>query len=220
MKTQAFRLLLSLTTFVILSGLVFSACGGYDDEEGSSDGDVSDGDDSDGDTPDGDSGDYPAGPYGYVLGDTMANFSLQDADGNAVELKDYFGSATAILINHSAGWCTVCRRETPTLAEWYTDLESDGLVVLQAVFENNAGKPADQAFAESWKTEYDLPFPVLVDGNNHFLDYHPAIQAGGGQYATPLNIVLDADMRIQYLLEGDIPASIKDRLIAIIDESN
>jgi peroxiredoxin len=192
---------------------LFAACSG---EENTVDGDnVVDGDL----TVDGDAtGDYPDGPYGYSQGDVMADFALKDSDGNTVRLSDYYGVATAIFINHSAGWCTVCREETPTLLEWYSELKDKGVVFLQAVFEKNNATPADQAFAAGWKDQYELTFPVLVDNQNLLLDYHPTIQQGGATYGTPLNIILDADMTIQVLIEGDVPHALYDRLVEIAGE--
>jgi len=157
--------------------------------------------------------DYPPEPFGYGVGDTMANFLLLDCDGNPVQLSDYYGDIKTILINQSAGWCSVCNRETPTLEEWYQELKDDGVLVLQALFQNNAFQPANSAFCKAWRDRYGVSYPVLVDDQNIFKPYHPSVQGGSVQYGTPLNVILDADMKIQYLLEGDMPPEMKDILI-------
>ncbi|RJO63092.1 MAG: TlpA family protein disulfide reductase [Myxococcales bacterium] len=181
--------------------------------------DPADGDQSaDGDNPaDGDKPDFPPGPYGYDYGSVMEDFALKDCDGNTVHLKDFYGTAKAILLNSSAGWCSVCRREAPTLGEWFDELEPEDVVFIQTLFENNSGKPANADFCKSWRDEYDIRYYVLVDGGNYLLDYHPSIQRGDLQYATPLNMVLDDQMRIQYVNEGDIPHTIYDRIRAVLE---
>lgn len=193
----------------LLIVLVLIGCGGYDDEsatDGDTDGDeVSDGDLS--------ADDYPAGPYGYTNGEIMADFALPDCDGKTIRLSDLFGEAKAILINHSAGWCSICRVETDAkMEQWYQDLKDLDVMILQPLFETNSFAPANEAFCKAWRDQYGLTYPVLIDADNYFLDYYPSIQNGGVTTPTPLNIILDRDMRIQYLLEGDIPESLYGRL--------
>lgn len=161
---------------------------------------------------------YPSGPYGYTYGDTIADFTLEDCDGNSISLSDYFDTGVkAIMINSAAGWCSVCRREVPTLQEWYEELKDEGFMILQPMFENDSGAPSNASFCASWRDEYNLTFPVLVDADNYFIDFHPSIQAGETSFATPLNLIIDRHMRIQYVLEGDIPHTIHDRILSVME---
>jgi len=159
--------------------------------------------------------DYPAGPYGNAIGDVMADWTLLDCDGKEVSLSDYYGKAAAILINSSAGWCTYCRRETPKLQEWYESYSADGLVILQALFENNAAKPADAAFCAGWRDQYELTYPVLVDPEKIFSDYYLVPGQTGG---TPLSVVLDSEMKIKFKHEGDISDSILERILDLLED--
>ena len=205
---------------ILVAFLVFTACSGYEDdpvevspnEDGDSDEEMEL--DLGEDAPD----DFPLGPYGVSLGSTMANFKFNDCDGNEVELKDFYRSATAILINRSAGWCPVCRNETPTLNDWYGELSDDGLVIIQVLFENNSGGDATESFCRSWRDEFGLDYYVIVETGGHFIDYHPSIQAGSLSYGTPLNIILNRYMRIKFLIEGDIPRSIYDNILATMED--
>jgi len=159
--------------------------------------------------------DYPPGPYGGEIGDIMADWTLLDCDGKEVSLSDYYGTAAAVLINSSAGWCTYCRRETPKLQEWHTEYAGDGLVILQALFENNAARPADAAFCAGWRDQYELTYPVLVDPEKIFSDYYLIPGQTGG---TPLSVVLDADMKIRFKHEGDISDSILERILKLLED--
>ncbi len=226
------RLFLCLC-LLLSSAIILAGCTKYDEDptvNGDLDAIESDGPASDSDmeleTTDGDTSevgdqdfdlplDFPVGPYGVTVGDTISNFQLQDCDGNEVQLKDYFGSAKVILINKVAGWCTVCRREIPLLQEWYADLHEDGFELLQPVIEKSIpGQPADVEFCRSWRERYEIEFPVLVDPDNIFLGYHKDVTQPG----TPLNILLDRNMRIVLIQEGDVPESIKDRIVTLLED--
>ena len=150
---------------------------------------------------------YPAGPFGYNVGDTMKNFTMKDCDGNDISLKDYFPNAKAVFINQSAGWCSVCRSEVTRMETMYQDYKEEGLVILQPMYQNDSGAAANAAFCKSWRDQYSLTFPVLVDDQNYFGPYHPNFATG--QMATPLNMILDANMRIVYVVEGLMPQSLE-----------
>ena len=150
---------------------------------------------------------YPAGPFGYNVGDVMKDFTLKDCDGNDIQLKNYFTNAKAVFINQSAGWCSVCRSEVTRMEAMYQNFKDDGLVILQPMYQNNTGGAADAAFCQSWRDQYSLTYPVLVDDKNYFGPYHPNFATG--EMATPLNMILDENMRIVYVVEGLIPQSLE-----------
>ena len=160
---------------------------------------------------------YAVGPYGRNVGDIMANFELLDCDGNPVNLKQYFGQVKAVFINQSAGWCTVCQSEADRMEQIYNDFKDDGLIILQAMFEDNAGKPADSAFCQSWRNTFGLTFPVLVDNLNYFAPFHPNYPSS---IATPLNMLIDRNMRIHYVVEGLYPQSLEGMICALTDRED
>ncbi len=205
---------MSLVTLIVVALVV--GCGGYGDDDDSG---VDDDDDNTADDDDDDDGDddddnaYPAGPYGKELGSVMADFMLKDADGNEVRLSDYYGTAKAVLINQSAGWCTACRSEMGMLMGWYDSYKDQGLVVLQAIFEKGtAGVPADEAFVQSWEEEYSPAFPVLVDPDNLFLGYSPTFQGSESSPPKPLNLLLNDEMVIVYAQDGEVSESFSGQI--------
>jgi len=216
------RYIFALLILGVFSLLASVSCQTYDEENLPGDYSAPDGDndayeDSDGDSEQSEQvqEEFPPGPYGLAIGDVMESWQLSDCEGNTVALKDYYPDAKAVLINSSAGWCTFCRRETPKLQEWYEEYSGDGLVILQALFENNAGKPADSLFCRSWREEYGLTYPVLVDPEKIFSDYYlvPGETAG-----TPLSVILDSEMVISLKHEGDISNSILERIVEILEQ--
>lgn len=56
------------------------------------------------------------------------NFSLKDADGNAVNLAEYRGKV--VLVNFWATWCPPCVEELPSLMTLQERMKGRGLVVV------------------------------------------------------------------------------------------
>ena len=59
---------------------------------------------------------------------TAPDFTLKDANGNAVKLSDYRGKV--VLLNFWATWCASCQVELPRFEEWQKRYSKDGLQVL------------------------------------------------------------------------------------------
>jgi peroxiredoxin len=88
------------------------------------------------------------------LGPANLNFTLGDAAGKAVDLRDFRGRV--ILINFWATWCAPCRTEIPWLVELFKEHRQAGLVVLGVSVDEDVARIAP--FAASLR----MDFPVLV----------------------------------------------------------
>jgi peroxiredoxin len=131
-------------------------------------------------------------PGGTKVGETAADFSAKDQNGQAVTLYQYSGKV--ILINFSmASWCTECRIEAGYLEALFQKYKDKGFQIITLLMD---GSPAD------WASQYKLTFPVLDDSSNNIWNSY-------GEGWVPLNIVLDRSMTIQYKEAGyDEPAII------------
>jgi thiol-disulfide isomerase/thioredoxin len=152
---------------------------------------------------------YPAGPYGLSEGEIIADLVMTNLDES-----DYFLSALhaessnrLLLVSTSAGWCTACIDEQPTLAQLHEDYTDDGLVVIVAYFENSEFQPATIETAGRWKEQFNLPFDVLSDPEFVFAPYYDS-------RLTPMNMLVDLEcMEIIRITTGNDPSAI----IAIIE---
>src|SRR5690606_7298139 len=63
----------------------------------------------------------------------------------------------------SPGWCAPCREEQPQLKAWYEKYKDRGLIIVEALFQNNEFQPASFADLQAWQNQYKLPFPVTLD---------------------------------------------------------
>jgi thiol-disulfide isomerase/thioredoxin len=141
---------------------------------------------------------YPAGPYGIEEGDVIANLELMNPDGSALLLGQLYQdpSAKMLLVSTSAGWCTACIEEQPTLQAKYEQYKDKGLVVMVSLFETIDYEPASAELAAAWKLQYELDFLVVADLEFVFADYY-------NTDLTPMNMFVNLEtMEILYIGTG------------------
>ncbi len=157
---------------------------------------------------------YPAANTGVREGQTAPNLTLPTLDGGEFSFEDdVFRDDTVklLLVSTAAGWCPGCREEQPTLVALYDEHREDGLMVILPIFEDNNADPVTESFAESWRQQYGLPFPVLIDVFNDFATFYEPTLA-------PLNMFIDGttmeivNITIGVLDEATSASVISDRL--------
>ena len=120
------------------------------------------------------------------------DFTAYDADGNAVQLSDYFGKP--LVLNFWASWCGPCKSEMPAFQQAY-EQESD----VQFLLVNMTSGRETQADAEALLEEEGYTFPVLFD-----LDLDAAMTYGVA--ALPTTYFLDAEGNLVAWAQGAINA--------------
>ena len=120
------------------------------------------------------------------------DFTAYDADGNAVQLSDYFGKP--LVLNFWASWCGPCKSEMPAFQQAYE--QEDGV---QFLLVNMTGGRETQADAEALLEEEGYTFPVLFD-----LDLDAAMTYGVA--ALPTTYFLDAEGNLVAWAQGAIDA--------------
>ena len=89
------------------------------------------------------------------IGDTVAEFSAKDQDGNTIQLSDYKGKKLIVFFYPKASTpgCTV---EACNLRDNYAELQAQGYELL--------GVSADSEKRQTnFRNKYELPFPLLAD---------------------------------------------------------
>jgi len=144
---------------------------------------------------------YPAGPYGTTDGATIANLSFQTLEGEPFELdKDVFKDPhnRVLLLSSVAGWCAPCREEQPLLKSWYEKYKDRGLIIVEALFENNERQQATAADLQAWQKQYKLPFPVTLDPEFKLEPFFAS-----GSPTPPLSVLVRVDdMKILKVVVG------------------
>jgi thiol-disulfide isomerase/thioredoxin len=131
---------------------------------------------------------------GWGLGDQMYNWTAIDQHGDQIALHQFAGHA--ILLDLSAGWCGPCRAvASGAQAEWEQH-KDQGFLIIHLMTDDNrgGGGVTDDAFLNSWSTEYGLKFPVVDNENGAAL----AGLSRSGLYpgSIPFMVLLDQELKI------------------------
>lgn len=123
-------------------------------------------------------------------------FSLENLDGQIVELQNYIGK---ILVLHIATtWCPFCNAEAPHLEKLYQEYKSKGVEVLII----DVKEPKDLV-KEKLKKQHNLSFPILLDKDGAVAasfapkDILPDLSRDEVMLAS--NIIIDRDGKIQFM---------------------
>ena len=86
------------------------------------------------------------------------DFKVYDAEGNAVNLSDYFGKP--IILNFWASWCGPCQMEMPDFEEAYKEY---GEEVQFLMVNSTAGSRETLETAQKFIEDNGYSFPVFFD---------------------------------------------------------
>ena len=142
---------------------------------------------------------YPG--YGTSPDDVLAPLTFKQGDGEDFSVSQVFSDSQnrVMLLTTSAGWCTACIEEQPTLQALHQEFGERGLFIMVALFETRDYQPADSRLAARWKEQYELDFKVVADPSFVMEPYYP----NGDSSVTPIVMMVDIDtMQIIEIMVG------------------
>ena len=112
-------------------------------------------------------------------GDPMPPFVLPDVTGRLIDLKSLLEKGPVAVMFYRGHWCPYCRLNVRAVIQALDQIKALGGQVVAIM-------PEVQQFAEKFKSDADVPFPVLTDLDNG--------------YALSLNLAIWLGTEIQRLL--------------------
>ena len=142
---------------------------------------------------------------GVYRGNIAINFTEMDSTDTPITLESLRGNV--ILLTFSTMWCGPCRREAPELVNLYNTYNQNGLEIVQCIYQDEDGNPADLDDLARWINEFGITFPVFYDPDRSTVDTY-------NFNAIPFNVLIDRNFIIWHRIEGYDP----DELRRLIEE--
>ena len=121
-------------------------------------------------------------------------FSVNDHNGNTVQLKDYRGKKIVLWFYPKAD-TPGCTMEGQGFRDDFKTFEDKGIQILGVSLDNESD---NKAFAE----KFSFPYPLLCDVNREIaLSYH-AVKNKDDQYASRVSYVIDEEGKIIESIEN------------------
>lgn len=130
------------------------------------------------------------------------DFTVYDADGNAVKLSDYFGKP--LVLNFWASWCGPCKSEMPEFQQAYE--EQDGVQFL--LVNMTTGRETKEA-AQALLEQEGYTFPVLFDTDGDAASTYSV-------YSLPTTYFVDAEGNLVAWARGAIDGEMLQKGIGMI----
>ncbi len=125
--------------------------------------------------------------YHVKIGDTVSNIDFSFPDGSVMSLYDLKGKV--VILQFTASWCSVCRKEMPFLEEevWQKHKDDD-FIFIGVDYDESAEKVV--AFKEKMKITY----PMALDPNGEIF-----LKFSYKNTGVTRNVIIDRDGKIAYL---------------------
>ncbi|MEO2043007.1 MAG: peroxiredoxin [Nitrospinaceae bacterium] len=122
------------------------------------------------------------------LGTDAPGFSVNDHNGNTINLKDYRGKKVVIWFYPKADTpgCTI---EGQGFRDDFKSFEDKNIQIFGVSLDNEAD---NKAFAE----KFSFPYPLLCDVNREIALGYQAVESADAQYAARITYVIGEDGKI------------------------
>ena len=125
--------------------------------------------------------------YKVKVGDRCPDFSMELLDGTTITKKRLLGKVS--VIQFTASWCGVCRKEMPHLeTQVWQEFKDEDFILLGVDFKGS--KETTTTFIE----EMQVTYPIALDTNGELFEQFTLAKAG-----VTRNIVLDRNGKIIFL---------------------
>ncbi len=146
---------------------------------------------------------------GYIVevGDMAPDFEMEWIDGTTTKLSDLKGKV--VVLQFTASWCSVCRKEMPHLEEEVWQVHKDKDFVLIGV---DRDEPLDKV--QKFIVQMETTYPISLDPNADIFGLFASKKSG-----VTRNVVIDKEGKIVFLTRLFDPVefqAMKDKIAALL----
>jgi len=126
---------------------------------------------------------------GYIvnIGDPIPNFILTRTDGSQITTEDFKGKV--IVLQFTASWCSVCRKEMPHLEkEVWQRFKDDDFLLIGVDYDEPLEK------VKQFKEKMKVTYPMALDPNGDIFGLFAHKKSG-----VTRNVVIDKNGKIAFL---------------------
>jgi len=127
-----------------------------------------------------------------TIGEEAPNFTLQNQDGEKIELADLRGKT--VVLNFWTTWCPPCQEELPEIKQFATEVNESEVAVIGINLTSE--EQSDEAVIEFIRRN-DLDYMNLLDSKGIVGDLYQIV-------VIPTTFILDADGKIQEKVVGPV----------------
>ena len=125
--------------------------------------------------------------YKVKVNDICPNFSMKLLDGTTITKESLLGKVS--VIQFTASWCGVCRKEMPHLeAQVWQEFKDEDFILLGVDLKESKEK------VKSFIEDMQITYPIALDTNGYVFEQFTLPKAG-----VTRNIVLDRNGKIIFL---------------------
>lgn len=127
---------------------------------------------------------------GYILkaGDMAPDFTFKYLDGKTAKLSDFKGKT--IMLQFTASWCSVCRKEMPFIESdiWKKHKDNKNFVLLGIDLKENAET------VKKFQKSIGVTYPIVLDEQGKIFELYAEKEAG-----VTRNVLINRDGKIVFL---------------------
>lgn len=137
------------------------------------------------------------------LNQRAPDFAVYDLEGRVVQLSDYRGTKP-VFLNFWATWCPPCKREMPTMQQFYAE-RGDEVEILAVNFLEH--RPLVEPFVD----ELGLDFPILMDVTGE-------VSGRYNVWSYPTSLFIDKDGIVRGRFVGELSYEMMEDFVDMIIE--
>ena len=144
-------------------------------------------------------------PYGLTYlknGYTSLDFTLPNAEGKPVSLKDLKYQGKVVIVTISGSWCPNCMDEALFLSPWYKKNRARGVEIISLHYERSTDTAFVRKALQRFRTKFDIQYDQLFGGRADKSEVAASLPALNTFLSFPTTIFIDKKGKVAKIHTG------------------